>query len=147
MKSSGHRCILLFRFLLFLSFASCLYSGEIRILLSGASELGSIRAKDLKSLFLMQVDRVDGIRLEVIEHPFDSFLRQDFARDYLNMNHQQMKDYWLKRFITYGQLEPRVKKNCRAALRYLVLNPQSIAYCEDPVELPEGVRILEVRHH
>lgn len=120
---------------------------ELKIIVHKNNPLEWIRSRDLKALFLKQIEKVQGYNLEVIEYRFDDNLRQSFALRFLNMNQNQLELFWRNRLLTVGQQDPQTKKNHKVLVNYIAHHPEAIGYCSETVKLPENVKVIPVRHY
>jgi len=144
LSSMTRACIILSVF--FLSVLG-ISAQEIFIITNRDSEINSIRSKDLKALFLMQTQQIQGNEFGIVEYRMDNPLRLEFARSYLNLDEKGLNQYWRKRFLKVGQQDPVSKINSRVVFVYLKRKLNVLGYCSSQSKLPDYLKRVQVEHY
>lgn len=121
---------------------SAMAAAEVVVIGSPDIDPSVLNEKTIRNLYLGKTVQLDnGIRVEVIDLPSGSQIREDFYRKVIGKDTTQIKAYWAKRIFTGKGSPPETGLDERAIVRWVGAAPGRIGYVS-PAAVDGTVRVL-----
>lgn len=120
--------------------------GRFRVIVNAGLTGDAIEKNRLSALFLNGSGRWGGTGspVVVVDQSLASPVRAAFSREVLEMEPRSVLTYWNRRMVEGKGLPPKVKTSDAEVVAFVASKTGGIGYVSESVELPAGVKVLEV---
>lgn len=115
------------------------------VIVNAANEVTEIRAELVARMFLRKVRQWRGGQTAVpVDQSLATPVRMSFSRNVLGMTGGEVREYWMKRTLSGGEVPPAVRSSEREVLELVRAEPGAIAYVAAGSKLPAEVKAVKV---
>lgn len=119
---------------------------SFRVIVNAELRDGPMQKNRLSALFLSGTGRwgTTGREVVLVDQSLASPVRAAFSREVLEMEPRSVLTYWNRRLVEGKGRPPKVKASDAEVVAFVASKAGGIGYVSDAIELPPGVRILEI---
>ena len=120
--------------------------GRFRVIVNAELSGQTVNKNQLAALFLNGTGRWNstGSRVALVDQSLASPVRAAFSREVLEMEPRSVLEHWKRRMLERKGWPPKVKESDAEIVAFVASKAGGIGYVSDTVELPPGVKVLEV---
>ena len=101
---------------------------DLAVIVSSQSPISSLSENEVRQLFTGQIKTLSGMRVEPLDMPGGSDLRNRFYQGLMGRSPEQMRAYWTRLIFTGQGKPPQEVMNQDELARLLKGSPNSIGY-------------------
>jgi ABC-type phosphate transport system substrate-binding protein len=122
-------------------------SSSYRVVVNAANPTSEMTMEDLARVYLKkQTSWKSGGQVTVVDQSPRSPVRARFSTQVLGRDVPTMKNYWQQSLFSGRGVPPIEQPSDTQVLAFIAANPNAIGYVSADVQLPAGVKVLEVTH-
>lgn len=117
-----------------------------RVIVNANVQESEIEAKQLSKIFLKKVKRWDDDTTAVVfDLTAESEIRNVFSRAVHRKSISAIKSYWQRMIFSGRDVAPDELDSEQAMVERVASTPGAVGYVSQAVDLPDGVKILEIK--
>lgn len=114
---------------------------DLAVVVNSQSPISSLTENEVRQLFTGQIKTLSGLRIEPLDMPSGSAIRNRFYAALMGRSPEQMRAYWTRLIFTGQGKPPQEAVNQDELARLLQQSPTTIGYLPDD-QVPADTRVV-----